>query len=106
MKCIILAGGKGSRLSEYTYKIPKPMVKIGKKPILDHIIDYYKFYGVSDFIIAAGYKHKIIKDYYSKKNNKANINVVNTGLETLTGKRIKKPENFFKPNEDFFFNLW
>ena len=102
MKCIILAGGKGSRLSEYTYKIPKPMVKIGKKPILDHIIDYYKFYGVSDFIIAAGYKHKIIKDYYSKKNNKVNIIVVNTGLETLTGKRIKKLENFFKPNEDFF----
>ena len=51
MKCVILAGGKGSRLSEYTYKIPKPMVKIGKKPILDHIIDYYKFYGVSDFNI-------------------------------------------------------
>ena len=67
MKCVILAGGKGSRLSEYTVKIPKPMVKIGGKPIIDNIINYYGYYGVKDFIIAAGYKHKTIQNYYKKK---------------------------------------
>ena len=86
MKCIILAGGKGSRLSEYTTKIPKPMVKIGNKPILDHIINYYNSYGVKKFIIAAGYKYKIIKNYYKQKKNNIEIKVVNTGLNTLTGK--------------------
>jgi len=64
MKCVILAGGKGSRLSEYTKKIPKPMVKIGNKPIITHIIEYYKYYGVKEFIIATGYKHKIIRKYF------------------------------------------
>ena len=103
MKCIILAGGKGSRLSEYTSKIPKPMVKIGKKPILDHIINYYNYYGVKEFIIAAGYKYKKIKDYYKNINhNKFEIKVINTGLDTLTGKRIKKLEKFFSNNENFF----
>ena len=103
MKCIILAGGKGSRLSEYTSKIPKPMVKIGKKPILDHIINYYNYFGVKEFIIAAGYKYKIIKDYYKKNNqNRFEIKVINTGLNTLTGKRIKKLEKFFSNNENFF----
>ena len=67
MRCVILAGGKGSRLSEYTTKIPKPMVKIGGRPILDHIINYYKYYGVNEFIIAGGYKYKIISDYYKRK---------------------------------------
>ena len=56
MKCIILAGGKGSRLSEYTKLIPKPMVKVGGKPIIVHIINYYKKFGVKKFIIASGYK--------------------------------------------------
>ncbi len=103
MKCIILAGGKGSRLSEYTTKIPKPMVKIGNKPILDHIINYYNSYGVKKFIIAAGYKYKIIKNYYKqKKKNNIEIKVVNTGLNTLTGKRIKKLEKFFSKDENFY----
>ena len=103
MKCIILAGGKGSRLSEYTSKIPKPMVKIGKKPILDHIINYYNYFGVKEFIIAAGYKYKIIKDYYKNNNqNRFEIKVINTGLNKLTGKRIKKLEKFFSNNENFF----
>ena len=102
MKCIILAGGKGSRLSEYTTKIPKPMVKIGGKPILDHIINYYSYFGIKEFIIAGGYKSKIIANYYKKKSNKLNIKVVNTGLETLTGKRIKSLEKYFSENENFF----
>ena len=63
MKCVILAGGKGSRLSEYTKKVPKPMVKIGGKPILSHIINYYSSFGVKEFIIASGYKYSIIKNY-------------------------------------------
>jgi len=104
MKCIILAGGKGSRLSEYTAKIPKPMVKIGGKPILDHIINYYSYFGIKEFIIAGGYKSKIIANYYKKKSNKLNIKVVNTGLESLTGKRIKSLEKYFSENENFFLS--
>ncbi len=103
MKCIILAGGKGSRLSEYTYKIPKPMVKIGGKPILDYIIKFYIKYGVKEFFIAAGYKAKVIKKYYNKKRfQNIKINVINTGLNTLTGKRIKKLKKYFSENENFY----
>ena len=63
MKVVILAGGFGTRLSEYTKRIPKPMVKIGKIPILLHIINNYMKYGLKDFIIAGGYKHSVIKSY-------------------------------------------
>ena len=63
MKVIILAGGYGTRLAEYTDKIPKPMVKIGKKPILSHIMKIYQRYGYKKFIIAAGYRKQIIEDY-------------------------------------------
>jgi len=90
MKVVILAGGKGSRLSEITKSIPKPMVRIGKKPIIEHIINYYMKFGFKDFIIASGYKHLIIKNYFKKKKISANIEVINTGAETLTGSRIKK----------------
>ena len=68
MKVVILAGGKGTRISEYTKILPKPMIKIGNKPILEHIINYYIKFGFKDFIIATGYKHFIIKDYFKKKN--------------------------------------
>ena len=90
MKCVILAGGKGTRISEYTRSIPKPMIRIGSKPILEHIIDYYIKYGFDDFIIAGGYKYSIIKDYFKKKNNLVKIKVINTGVESLTGKRLIK----------------
>ena len=94
MKVVILAGGLGTRLSEYTKKIPKPMVKIGKIPILVHIIKHYMKYGLNDFIIAGGYKYSIIRNYFKKKKiKKANIRVINTGLNTLTGKRLKYLEN-------------
>ena len=63
MKVVILAGGKGSRISFYTQKIPKPMIKIGNIPLLVHIMNIYEFYGFNDFIIAAGYKSEIIKGY-------------------------------------------
>ena len=90
MKCVILAGGKGTRISEYTRSIPKPMIRIGSKPILEHIINYYIKYGFDDFIIAGGYKHLIIKDYFKKKNNLVKIKVINTGVSSLTGKRLIK----------------
>jgi glucose-1-phosphate cytidylyltransferase len=69
MKVVILAGGKGTRLSEYTKILPKPMIKIGSKPILEHIINYYMKFGFKDFIIASGYKHNIIKNYFKNKKN-------------------------------------
>ena len=69
MKVIILAGGLGTRMSEYTKTIPKPMVKIKKKPIIVHIMEHYYSYGFKDFIIAGGYKSRIIKDYFKKKIN-------------------------------------
>lgn len=100
MKVVILAGGKGTRISEYTKILPKPMIKIGSKPILEHIIRYYIKFGFNDFIIASGYKHKIIKNYFKQKNFfPAKIEVINTGVETLTGSRIKKLANIL--NETF-----
>ena len=68
MKTVILAGGLGTRLAEYTENIPKPMVQIGTKPILSHIMNFFQSFGYDDFIIAAGYKKEIIIDYY--KDNK------------------------------------
>ena len=99
MKVVILAGGKGTRISEYTKTIPKPMIKIGQKPIIEHIINHYKKYDFNEFIIAAGYKSSILKKYFNKKKY-PNIKVVDTGKETLTGKRIKKLEKYLK-NETF-----
>ncbi len=91
MKVVILAGGKGTRLSEYTKTIPKPMIKIGNKTILEHIIQYYEKFGFKDFIIASGYKSKIIENHFKYKKN---IKIINTGLNTLTGLRIKKLEKY------------
>ena len=68
MKVVILAGGFGTRLSEYTNSIPKPMVKINGKPILIHIIDHYLKYGFDNFYIALGYKGNFIKKYFKKKS--------------------------------------
>ena len=96
MKVVILAGGKGTRISEYTKSIPKPMVQIGSKPILEHIINYYMKFGFKDFIIASGYKHSIIKDYFKKQKIPANIDVINTGRESLTGTRLVKLTNKLK----------
>ncbi len=67
MKIVILAGGLGTRLSEETKLIPKPMVEIGTKPMLWHIIKYYRSFGFKNFIIASGYKSKIIEKYFKKK---------------------------------------
>ena len=98
MNVVILAGGYGTRLSEYTKTIPKPMVKIYKLPIIHHIINHFRKYGFYKFIIASGYKEKVIKNYFNKK--KLNIKVVNTGLKTMTGGRIKRLKPLLK-NETF-----
>lgn len=98
---VILAGGLGSRLSELTNKIPKPMVKIGNKPLIEHIILLYIKYGFKNFIIAAGYKFEIIKKYFNNyKKNKIKINVIDTGLNSLTGKRIFKLKKYLN-NQTF-----
>ena len=97
MKLIIFAGGLGTRISEESDYIPKPMVKIGKKPILWHIIKYYSVFGFSDFIICGGYKINIIKNYfkkYKKINKLWNIKVVNTGMNSNTGERLKRVKNY------------
>ena len=91
IKVVILAGGLGSRLSELTKKIPKPMVKIGNKPLIEHIIQIYIKNGFTNFIIAGGYKYEIIKNYFNNyKNTNININVINTGINSLTATRIFK----------------
>ena len=93
MKCVILAGGKGSRISEISKNIPKPMIKILGKPIIIKIMQHYSKFGFKDFIIAAGYKKEIIKDYFKKNTfNEWNIKVVDTGINTMTGGRIKRLE--------------
>lgn len=89
MKVLILAGGKGSRLSEYTRLVPKPMVKIAKVPIIVRIIKHYVKYGFKDFIIAGGYKNKIIKNYFRNNLLNLNIKIINTGISSMTGGRIK-----------------
>ena len=116
MKVIILAGGFGTRLSEYTDAIPKPMAKIGDKPILWHIMKIFEHHALNDFVLALGYKNEIIKEYFSKysllnsdfsidlksgnmemhqvQSEDWNVTLVDTGLETMTGGRIKRLKDF------------
>ena len=123
MKVVILAGGLGTRISEETDNIPKPMIQIGSKPILWHIMKIYSDHGINDFIICCGYKGYVIKEYFSNyflhmsdvtfcmKSNKMKVHhkrsepwtitLVDTGEETMTGGRIKRIEQFVK-DEDYF----
>jgi len=94
MKVILLAGGLGTRLSEYTDSIPKPMIKIGNKPILWHIMNSFARYGYNDFLIATGYKGDVIKNYFSKISEKWNVNLIETGQKTMTGGRIKRLQKY------------
>lgn len=86
---VILAGGKGTRMREETEFIPKPMVKIGDKPLIVHLIDYFSSFKTFNFIICSGYKEEIIFDYFSNNIYK-NVQIVPTGLETNTGGRISQ----------------
>ena len=90
MKVILLAGGFGTRLSEYTDSIPKPMVQIGDKPMLWHIMSIYAKYNYKDFVIATGYKSEVIKEYFSKNTKDWNVELVETGKNTMTGGRVKR----------------
>ena len=102
MKVVILCGGLGTRISEETKIKPKPMVKVGKYPIIEHIINIYVKNGFKDFILATGYKSQIIKNYFSKKKIKGtNIKTVFTGKYTLTGGRLKRLKKYFDKNEKF-----
>ena len=102
MKVVILCGGRGTRLAEETKIIPKPLVKVGNKPILLHIINYYKKFGIKNFIIATGYKGILIKKYFEKKKiKKLNIQIVDTGLNTLTGGRLLRLKKYLSDQQNF-----
>jgi glucose-1-phosphate cytidylyltransferase len=100
MKVVILAGGFGTRLSEYTDTIPKPMVSIGGKPIIEHIMSVYASYGHKEFYIALGYKGEVIKEYFKNFKKEWKINLIDTGAETYTGGRLKRLETYLS-NETF-----
>ena len=124
MKAVILAGGRGSRISEETAVKPKPMIEIGGKPILWHIMKFYSAHGIDDFIICCGYLGYVIKEYFANYfvhtsdvtfdliNNRVEVHqkraepwrvtLVDTGIETMTGGRLKRVREYLG-NEDFCF---
>ena len=98
MKTVILAGGLGTRLAEETDQVPKPMVRIGGMSIIEHIMNRYSLFGFNDFIIAAGYKVEVIRDYFENSkevfaNKGWKIHVEDTGLNTQTAERVWKIRN-------------
>jgi glucose-1-phosphate cytidylyltransferase len=125
MKAVILAGGLGTRISEETHTKPKPMIEIGGKPILWHILKMYSAHGINEFIICCGYKGYIIKEYFAnyflhmsdvtfdmQKNEMQvhqrnaepwKVTLVDTGEDTLTGGRLKRVESYLKDEEAFCF---
>ena len=100
MKVILLAGGFGTRLSEYTKTIPKPMIKVGGKPIIFHIMKQYAKYGFKEFYIALGYKGSVIKKFFNKNFYDWKINLIETGKKTMTGGRLKRLKKYIG-NETF-----
>ncbi len=123
MKAVILAGGLGTRISEESYIRPKPMIEIGNKPILWHIMKIYSSYGVNDFVICCGYKGYLIKEYFAnyflhmsdvtfdiRKNTMEvhqrsaepwRVTLIDTGEDTMTGGRLKRVESYVKDEEVF-----
>ena len=123
MKAVILAGGIGSRISEESLIRPKPMVEIGGKPILWHIMKIYSFYGINDFIICCGYKGEMIKEFFvnyftrnsdftiniknqditvhRKTSEDWNVTLVDTGADSMTGGRLNRVKKFLKDEENF-----
>ena len=90
MKIVLLAGGFGTRMSEHTKTIPKPMININGRPLLLYIMKHYAKYGYKDFYIAMGYRGEIIKKFFNKKFFDWNINLIETGKNTMTGGRLKR----------------
>ncbi|HHT9158316.1 MAG TPA: glucose-1-phosphate cytidylyltransferase [Candidatus Brocadiaceae bacterium] len=125
MKAIILAGGLGTRISEETVLRPKPMIEIGGRPILWHIMKIYSAYGIQDFVVCCGYKGYVIKEYFANyflhmsdvtfdmKNNTMEVHqqkaepwrvtLVDTGDDTMTGGRLKRVAGYVKDEEAFCF---
>ena len=125
MKAVILAGGLGTRISEETQVKPKPMVEIGGKPILWHVMKIYSHHGINDFVICCGYKGYVIKEYFANyflhmsnvtfdmSNNRMEVHqnlaepwrvtLVDTGEATMTGGRLKRVQEFVKDEEAFCF---
>jgi glucose-1-phosphate cytidylyltransferase len=125
MKVVILAGGLGTRISEETANRPKPMIEIGGKPILWHIMKIYSSHGINDFILCCGYKGYVIKEYFANyflhtsditfdmTNNQMEVHhrysepwrvtVVDTGEQSMTGGRLKRVASFVKDEESFCF---
>jgi glucose-1-phosphate cytidylyltransferase len=123
MKCVILAGGRGTRIAEESSVRPKPMVHIGGRPIIWHIMKCYSHFGINDFIICLGYKGFVIKEYFANyflhqsdvtfdiANNRIDyhevrtepwrITLVDTGIETMTGGRLKKLRSYLEPDQAF-----
>lgn len=123
MKAVILAGGLGTRISEETHLKPKPMIEIGGKPILWHIMKIYSSFGINEFVICLGYKGYVIKEYFANyyrhmsditfdlsnnsqiiHNNNAEkwkVTLIDTGDETMTGGRVKRIYDYIKDEEDF-----
>ena len=125
LKAVILAGGLGTRLSEETHLKPKPLIEIGGKPILWHIMKSYSFYGVNDFVICCGYKGYLIKEYFAnyflhmsdvtfdmvgnkmevhqRKAEPWRVTLIDTGENTLTGGRLKRVAHYLKDEDAFCF---
>ena len=125
MKAVILAGGLGTRISEETYLRPKPMIEIGGKPILWHIMKLYSAHGINDFIVCCGYRGYVIKEYFANyflhssdvtfdmTLNKMDIHqqyaepwkvtLIDTGENTMTGGRLKRVSSYLNPDEPFCF---
>src|SRR6187402_3592628 len=125
MKVVILAGGLGTRISEETSVRPKPMIEIGGKPILWHIMKIYSAHGVNDFIICCGYKGYVIKEYFSNyplhtsdvtidmRDNSVHVHerraepwritLVDTGDNSMTGGRLRRVADYLRDEEAFFF---
>jgi glucose-1-phosphate cytidylyltransferase len=125
MKAVILAGGLGTRISEETHLKPKPMIQVGGKPILWHILKMYSAHGVNEFVICCGYKGYVIKEYFAnyflhmsdvtfdmvsnhmevhhQKAEPWKVTLVDTGEDTLTGGRLKRVANYIKNEEAFCF---
>jgi glucose-1-phosphate cytidylyltransferase len=125
MKAVILAGGLGTRISEETHLKPKPMIEIGGRPILWHVMKLYSAHGINDFIICCGYKGYVIKEYFANyclhmsdvtfdmSNNRMqvhqrkaeawNVTLVDTGDSTLTGGRLKRVADYLQDQESFCF---
>jgi glucose-1-phosphate cytidylyltransferase len=124
MKAVILAGGLGSRISEESHLKPKPMIEIGDKPILWHIMKLYQAYGVNEFIICLGYKGYVIKEYFAnyylhnsdvtfdlsgnqltvhkQPTDSFKVTLVDTGIETMTAGRLQRIKPYLEGEEDFF----